>query len=147
MFFVLRFSCFRVCLLLPCGQLASWLLLVMLAGLLALVGDVYCIFVTFPCGILGQVLAVLFVSFPDLSRLSYSKIKMFPVLSIYFSVQAGIESQCRFAGGPTDGYWITYSFDNISSKLRSLLNQAYRCVASHLLVWIHTLARGRIRGF
>ena len=25
------------------------------ADLLALVGDVYCIFVTFPCGILGQV--------------------------------------------------------------------------------------------
>ena len=36
------------------------------AGLLALVGDVYCIFVTFPCGILGQVL-YLIVSFPDLS--------------------------------------------------------------------------------
>ena len=32
------------------------------AGLLALVGDIYCIFVTFPCGILGQVwyLIVLF---------------------------------------------------------------------------------------
>ena len=31
---------------------------------------VYCIFVTFPCGILGQVW-YLIVSFPDLSRLSY----------------------------------------------------------------------------
>ena len=38
------------------------------ADLLALVGDVYCIFDTFPCGILGQVLIVLF---PDLCRLSY----------------------------------------------------------------------------
>ena len=39
----------------------------------ALVGDVYCvycIFVTFPCGILGQVW-YLIVSFPDLCRLSY----------------------------------------------------------------------------
>ena len=38
--------------------------------LLALVGDVYCIFVTFPCGILGHVW-YLVVSIPDLCRLSY----------------------------------------------------------------------------
>ena len=37
---------------------------------LALVGDVNCIFVTFPCGILGQVW-YLIVSFPDLCPLSY----------------------------------------------------------------------------
>ena len=36
---------------------------------MALVGDVYCIFVTFPCCILGQVW-YLIVSFPDLCRLS-----------------------------------------------------------------------------
>ena len=35
-----------------------------------LVGDVHCIFVTFPCGILGQVL-YLIVSSPDLCLLSY----------------------------------------------------------------------------
>ena len=40
------------------------------AVLLALVGDVYCIFVIFPCGILDQVW-YLIVSFPDLCRLSY----------------------------------------------------------------------------
>ena len=40
------------------------------ADLLALVGDVYCIFVTFPCGILGQVW-YLIESFADLCRLSY----------------------------------------------------------------------------
>ena len=40
------------------------------AELSALVGDVYCIFVTFPCGILGQVW-YLIVSFPYLCRLSY----------------------------------------------------------------------------
>ena len=40
------------------------------AGLLALVGDVYCIFVTFPCGILAQVW-YLIVSFTDLCLLSY----------------------------------------------------------------------------
>ena len=40
------------------------------ADLLALVGHVYCIFVTFPCCILGQVW-YLIVSFPDLCILSY----------------------------------------------------------------------------
>ena len=40
------------------------------ADLLALVGYVYCIFVTFPCGILGQVWYQI-VSFPDLCLLSY----------------------------------------------------------------------------
>ena len=40
------------------------------ADLLALVGDVYCIFVTFPCGIVAEV-SFLIISFPDLCRLSY----------------------------------------------------------------------------
>ena len=40
------------------------------ADLLALVGDVYCIFATFPCVILSQV-GHLIVSFPDLYLLSY----------------------------------------------------------------------------
>ena len=40
------------------------------AYLLALVGDVYCIFDTFPCGIRGQVW-YLIVSFLDLCLLSY----------------------------------------------------------------------------
>ena len=40
------------------------------ADLLALVGDDYCIVVTFPCGILCQML-YLIVSFPDLCHLSY----------------------------------------------------------------------------
>ena len=40
------------------------------AGHLALVGDVCSIFVTFPCGILGQVWYMI-ISFPDLCRLSY----------------------------------------------------------------------------
>ena len=40
------------------------------ADLLALVGDVYCSFVTFPCGILCRVW-YLIVSFPDLCHLSY----------------------------------------------------------------------------
>ena len=61
LFFVF-FSCFRVYSLLPCGRLLG-------NGLLALVDDVYCIFVTFPCGILGQVW-YLIVSFPDLCLLS-----------------------------------------------------------------------------
>ena len=40
------------------------------ANLLALVGDDCCIFVTFPCCILGQVWYMI-VSFPDLCLLSY----------------------------------------------------------------------------
>ena len=40
------------------------------ADLLALVGGVYYIFVTFPCGVLDQVWYMI-VSFPDLCRLSY----------------------------------------------------------------------------
>ena len=47
--------------------------------LLALVGDVYCIFVTFPCGILGQVW-YLIVSFPDLCHLSYFEFDLMQVL-------------------------------------------------------------------
>ena len=39
-------------------------------ALLALVFDVYCVFVTLPCGILGKVWYII-VSFPDLCRLSY----------------------------------------------------------------------------
>ena len=42
------------------------------ADLLDLVGDVYCIFVTFPCSVLGQVW-YLIVLFPDPCRLSYFK--------------------------------------------------------------------------
>ena len=59
---VLCFSCFCPCSLLPCGHL--------LGKGLALVFDVYCIFVTFPCGGLDQVWYMV-VSFPDLCRLSY----------------------------------------------------------------------------
>ena len=50
-------------------------------GLLALVGDVYCIFDTFPCGILGQVW-YLIISIPDLCLLSY--FKPLTVWSVFF---------------------------------------------------------------
>ena len=50
------FASVHCCLVVTCWERAD---------LLALVGDVYCIFVTFPCGILCQVL-YLIVSFPDL---------------------------------------------------------------------------------
>ena len=55
------FSYVHCCLVVTCWERT---------GLLALVGDVYCIFVTFPCGILGQVLDLI-VSFPDLCHFSY----------------------------------------------------------------------------
>ena len=55
------FASVQCCLVVTCWENAD---------LLVLVGDVYCIFVTDPCGILGQVW-YLIVSFPDLCRLSY----------------------------------------------------------------------------
>ena len=58
------------------------------ADLLALVGDVYCIFVTFSCGILGQVWHLI-VSFPDLCLFSYFyKLSYFflPFLLLFFSL-------------------------------------------------------------
>ena len=48
--------------------------------LLALVGDIYCFFVTFPRGILGQVW-YLIVSFPELCRLSYFSLCIALVIS------------------------------------------------------------------
>ena len=55
------FASVHCCLVVTCWERAD---------LLALVGDVYCIFVAFPCGILGQVWCLI-VSFPDLCLLSY----------------------------------------------------------------------------
>ena len=63
-FCVLCFRCFCVCNC--CLVVTYW----ERSDLLALVDDVYCIFVTFPCGILRQVW-YLIVSIPDLYRLSY----------------------------------------------------------------------------
>ena len=62
MFCVSRaFASVHCCLVVTCCERAD---------LLDLVGDVYCIFVSFPCGILGQAW-YLIVSFPDICRLSY----------------------------------------------------------------------------
>ena len=57
----LAFVSVHCCLVVTCRERAN---------LLALVGDIYCNFVSFPCGILGQVW-YLIVWFPDLSHLSY----------------------------------------------------------------------------
>ena len=67
--FVLFMSCVchafvsvHCCLVEPAGKgLTSWFLFVMFN----------CVFVTFPCGILGQVWWYLIASIPDLCRLSY----------------------------------------------------------------------------
>ena len=61
MFFINCFHIIHCCLVDTCWERAD---------LLAVDGDVYCIFITFPCGILGPVW-YLIVSFPDLCRLSY----------------------------------------------------------------------------
>ena len=58
------FSSVHCCLVVNCWDRAD---------LLALVCDVYCVFVTFPCGILGQVW-YLIALFPDLCRLPYFNI-------------------------------------------------------------------------
>ena len=55
------FASVHYCLVVTCWERAD---------LLTLVGDVDCIFVTFSCGILGQVW-YLIVSFPVLCHLSY----------------------------------------------------------------------------
>ena len=57
------FASVNCCLVVTCMERADFW---------ALVGDVYCIFVTLPCGILGLVW-YLIVSFRDLLRLSYLK--------------------------------------------------------------------------
>ena len=62
--YVLCLACFRVCSLLPCSHLKGR------ADLLAFVCDVYCDFVTFPYGSLGQVW-YLIVPIPDPCNLSY----------------------------------------------------------------------------
>ena len=67
------FASVNCCLLVTCWERAD---------LLAL-ADVYCIFVTFPCGILGQVW-YLIASFPDLCHLSYFLIN---VSSMYIQSQ------------------------------------------------------------
>ena len=55
------FASVHCCLVVTCWERAD---------LLTLVGDVYCIFVTFPCGVLGLVWHLI-VSFPGRCRLSY----------------------------------------------------------------------------
>ena len=69
------------------------------ADLLDLVGDVCCIFVSFPCGILGQVW-YLIVSFPDLCHLFY-----FVSFAIFQGIQTCIARKlyfCDFSGGDPD---------------------------------------------
>ena len=66
------FASVHCCLVVTCWERAD---------LLALVGDVNCMFVTFQCGFLGQV-CYLIVSFPDRCLLSYFVISVFH--SIFF---------------------------------------------------------------
>ena len=69
MFFVtfvfLAFTSVHCCLVVTCWERTD---------VLALTGDIYCIFATFPCIIMGQV-SILIVSFSDLCHLSYFVIK------------------------------------------------------------------------
>ena len=56
------------------------------ADLLDHAGDIYCIFVTLPCGVLSQVW-YLMVSIPDLCRLSYFK-SFVALLIVFYCVLA-----------------------------------------------------------
>ena len=66
----LCYLCLVIVMLLRLFIAALWVTCWERADLLALVCDVYCGFVTFPCGILGQVW-YLIVLIPDLCCLSY----------------------------------------------------------------------------
>ena len=68
----LSFASVHCCLVVTCWERDA---------LLALVGDVYCILATFPCGILGQVW-YLIVSFPNGFRLSSFSLSTFCILFI-----------------------------------------------------------------
>ena len=83
------------------------------ADLLALVGDVYCIFVTFPCGILSQVWCLV-VSFLDRCCLFCCK-----VFSIDDTVRAWYCVCSRDNWGLTDGvlllrYSVVYTAEPLS---------------------------------
>ena len=67
------FASVHCCLVITCWERTD---------LLALVGDVNCICVTFPCGILGQAW-YLIVSFPDLCLLPYVVFVMLSWASVY----------------------------------------------------------------
>ena len=69
------FASVHCCLVVTCWERAD---------LLALVCDVYFVFVTSPCGILGQVW-YLIVSFPDLCHLSYSYVNL-----CYYTVRGNV---------------------------------------------------------
>ena len=71
------FASVHFCLVVTCWERAD---------LLALVGDVYRIFVTFPCGTLGQVW-YLVVSFPDICRLSFFRFcNRFPCVNAFLTL-------------------------------------------------------------
>ena len=77
--FVMLSRLFIAALMSPAGKgMASWLLFVMFTF----------VFVTFPCGILGQVW-YLIISIPDLSRLSY-----FEIASVAGSRLTGANAFC-----------------------------------------------------
>ena len=68
------FTSVHCCLVVTCWERAD---------LLALVGEVYCIFVTFLCGVLGQVW-YLNVSFPEFCCLSYFQRKNPGDMNLHF---------------------------------------------------------------
>ena len=73
--FLMLYPLFIAAMWSPAGKgLTSWLLLVMFIVF----------FVTFPCGILGQVL-YLIVSFPDLCCLSYFNVRRFRYFVNYYA--------------------------------------------------------------
>ena len=72
------FASVHCCLVVTCWERAD---------LLALVCDVYCGFVTFPCGILGEVW-YLIVSIPDLCRLSYFYYPNLLTLNVIYAIKS-----------------------------------------------------------
>ena len=104
------------------------------ADLFALVGDVYCMFNAFPCGILGQVW-YLIVSFPDLCCLSYSDTMVWSVLiSTSFCAMWQSTSLIRFV--PRYPWKLIFSqgvlgSNDINSMPRASANHEHKLIKLH----------------
>ena len=77
------FASVHCCLVLTCWERAD---------LLALVGDVYCIFVTLTCGIVGQAWYLIGL-FPGLCGLSY--FKLWPHLDMTLTIGGTLKTLCK----------------------------------------------------
>ena len=118
------FTSVHCCLVVTCWERAY---------LLTLVGDVYCIFVTFPCGILGQVW-YLIVSFPDLCHLSY----FYHNMHVYYKVLKSYGTQCLLTVKQSKNIVTLWQDQTTIYKPSTVLGSKLRALtaaASNLMYW------------